>query len=120
MSERASASVLTCGRRGKRECEPDENDHRNTRAFSRKERKVRRARTHLHDPDDGSESLLRHDLHAMVDVDKDLRRDVGRVDLGEGEEGLFDERLGALRDCGRKRWGSVNGRNKGRNVETEK
>src|SRR3954463_129887 len=53
-------------------------------------------RRHLHDPDHGTEALLAHHAHGMVDVDENLRRQVGRSRPAEREWPLLDECAGAL------------------------
>lgn len=85
MSCSASASSLTWGRKRPR--------------VSLRPRRREANGTHLHDAHDGAERLLGHDLHAVVDVDQDLRRHVRRARLGSREERLVDERLGAFAHC---------------------
>lgn len=57
---------------------------------------MKSSRTHLHDPDDRPKRFLAHDLHRVVDVDENLRRDVGRAVLCFGEVRFGDESAGAL------------------------
>lgn len=57
-------------------------------------------KTYFHNANDGPKRLLRHDVHRVVNVDKDLRRDVRAALLGERELGLVDQRLGAGLDGG--------------------
>jgi hypothetical protein len=77
--------------------------HRTSRSLKLAERGREGVWTHLHNSDNRSESLLAHDQHSVVNVNKNLRRNVGRIDLRKREEGLVDESLSALRDCSKER-----------------
>jgi len=58
------------------------------------------AETYLHDSDHRTESLFTHDFHRVINIDQDLRRNIGRSFLCFGEIGFGDERFSTLRDCG--------------------
>ncbi len=50
---------------------------------------------HLHDADDRAEGLFAHEVHGMIDIDEDLRREIGAAVVLR-EELRIDQRLGAL------------------------
>lgn len=52
----------------------------------------------LHDANDGTKALVPHDAHRVVDVDEDLRVQVGRALLVQGVVDV-DQGLGALLNC---------------------